>query len=414
MKTASVASAGLEISWWEQLKAFPALVWVVLFGTFISRLSYLMAWPFLVVFLYRDYGASETYIGAVLAASALVSGLAGTWMGYVSDKWGRKGVMISGGILSALTYAGIGSAHALWQFFVLMLAVGMMRPSLENPAKALLSDQFDSPKARELAQNARYFLVNAGGAIGPLLGIVFGLSHPQKLFYITGAVYLLYTLILLLAFMFCALKSHPLANSAQRLNLAQVVGVLRRDHLLGFLLIADILMLVAYSQYESSLPQVVTHSGIAQAGKWVGALILVNTVTIVVLQFPLLILLSRYALATRIRIGVALMAIAQPIFIFSGSHLPLGWLVGVFFLSAGESIVFPSMNVLIDTIAPENLRGTYFGVASLSILGFALGPLLGGWVLEYFGSGLLFSGCFVLVLASLALFGCASRRQRAQ
>lgn len=411
MKTASVASVELELNGWEQLKAFPVLVWIVLLGTFISRLSYFMAWPFLVVFLYRDYGASETYIGSILAASALVGGLTGTWMGYISDKWGRKGVMIFGGLLSAIAYTGIGAAHELWQFFALMLAVGMMRPSLESPGKALVSDQLDSPKARELALNLRYFLINAGGAIGPMLGIFFGLSHPQSLFYITGFVYLLYTLVLLLAFMFCSIKSHPV-HSGVRLNLTQVVGVLRRDHLLGFLILADILMLVAYSQYEASLPQVITHSGIAQAGKWVGALVLVNTVTIVLLQFPLLKLLSRYALATRIRIGVAMIAIGQPILIVSGSHLPIGWLIGVFFLSIGESIVFPTMNVLIDSIAPEHLRGTYFGVASLTILGFALGPLLGGVVLEYFGPELLFSGCFVLVVVSLVLFGSASRRYR--
>lgn len=47
--------------------------------------------------------------------------------------------------------------------------------------------------------NIRYFLLNLGGAIGPLLGVTIGLSSPQHLFYITGITYLLYTCWLFLA-----------------------------------------------------------------------------------------------------------------------------------------------------------------------------------------------------------------------
>lgn len=393
------------LHWAQHLNAFPLIVWVVLMGTFISRVSYFMAWPFLVVFLYHDYGASELYVGAILAASAFVGAFSGSWLGYLSDRFGRRLIMLGGCAMAGVAYSGIGAADKLWQFFALMLMVGLMRPSIEAPGKALIGDYLTHSKAREVALNIRYFLVNAGGAIGPLIGIYLGLSHPQQLFYTTGIVYLIYGGALGWVFCYYAPKMNKLATAQSKLRFSKVFQVIRADHGFALLLLAEICMLIAYAQYESSLPQIVSRSALAHAGDWVGYLVLVNTVTIVLLQFPLLSLLRHYRLIVRVRIGVMLMLLAPVILMFSSSQWPLGWLLGVFFLSVGESIIFPSLNVLIDQIAPDHLRGTYFGVASFTAVGFALGPLLGGLILQYSSAVSLYVLCFVLLGLSLWLFG---------
>ncbi|CAG9298451.1 MFS transporter [Celerinatantimonas diazotrophica] len=395
----------LALHWTQHFKSFPLIVWVVLIGTFISRVSYFMAWPFLVVFLYRDYGASELYVGTILAASAFVGAFSGSWLGYLSDRLGRRLIMLGGCALAGVAYSGIGAADQLWQFFTLMLMVGLMRPSIEAPGKALIGDYLAHPKAREVALNIRYFLINAGGAIGPLIGIYLGLLHPQQLFYATGIVYLIYGGALGWVFCYYTPKVQKLATEQSKLRLRAVLKVVRADYGFALLLLADICMLIAYSQYESSLPQIVSRSGLAHAGHWVGYLILVNTVTIVLLQFPLLSLLRHYRLIIRIRLGVILMLLAQVVLMFSSSQWPFGWLLGVFFLSVGESIIFPSLNVLIDQIAPDHLRGTYFGVASFTAVGFALGPLLGGLILQYSSAVSLYVLCFVLMGLSLWFFG---------
>ena len=58
---------------WERVQRFNFSVWTVLTGTLIARTSFFMAWPFLIVFLYQDYGASAIEVGGMLAASAVVN-----------------------------------------------------------------------------------------------------------------------------------------------------------------------------------------------------------------------------------------------------------------------------------------------------------------------------------------------------
>lgn len=85
---------------WERVKRFNFSVWTVLIGVLIARTSYFMAWPFLIVFLYQDYGTSAIEVGSMLAASALIGSVAGLYSGYLSDKFGRKWLMSAGCIIA--------------------------------------------------------------------------------------------------------------------------------------------------------------------------------------------------------------------------------------------------------------------------------------------------------------------------
>lgn len=51
----------------------------------------------------------------------------------------------------------------------------------------------------------------------------------------------------------------------------------------------------------------------------------------------------------------------------------------------GEAILFPTLNLQADHLAPAHLRGSYFGALSLAGLGFAAGPFAGGVLLQYLG-----------------------------
>jgi MFS family permease len=83
--------------------------------------------------------------------------------------------------------------------------------------------------------------------------------------------------------------------------------------------------------------------------------------------------------------------------------------VGIF--TVGEVIVFPAEYMFIDRIAPEHLRGMYYGAQNLSSLGGALGPVLCGFVLASQPPQFMFymlaafivaGGCFYLMGASFS------------
>ncbi|MEZ8739852.1 MDR family MFS transporter [Photobacterium swingsii] len=395
---------------WSRLSHFTPTVWTVLIGTLMARTSYFMAWPFLIVILYKDFQADAITVGGMLASSAVVGVFAGLYSGFLSDKFGRKWVMISGCMVAALCYAGIGFANALWQFFVLIMCCGLMRPMIEAPAKAVISDNLSNVKDRELAMNVRYFIINLGGAIGPLIGITLALKQPQVLFVITGGIYVLFSLLYWNCFrLYPEVKQQ---GASEVTHFGRTLRVVLKDRLFIKLLIANIIMMFVYGQYESSIPQIIVRSGLDNAAFFVSALVMVNTCTIILFQFPILRLLQRFPLFTRSQIGMGLMALSQVGFLMVPVDWPIGWLIACFVLSLGEVIAFPTLNVQIDKLAPAHLRGSYFGAAAIYSLGFAFAPLLGGVIIQMYGASELFFLCLGACAVMMVLYNAVSRHER--
>jgi MFS family permease len=319
---------------------------------------------------------------------ALGSALIGFYSGNLSDQFGRRALMIAGCAAAVVAYVTLALANSVAVFAIGAFLVGLSRSSLEAPGKALIADRVSEPGPRELAYHARYFLINAGAAVGPLLGVVFGLAAQQATFLITGAVYGLFTLALFEAFR----RSPEIRSSEAReaAKLARMVAVVGRDRAFLLLLAAMFLMLAAYSQQESTLVQYITlEAGDAAVGL-VTALIATNALTIVIFQFPFLAWMSGMSLAARNYIGMALVGTGFLLYIvIPVASLGL-WIVAVWILSMGESILFPTLNLQVDRMAPEHLKGSYFGAASLSGLGFSAGPLAGGFLLELVGGPVTF------------------------
>lgn len=394
---------------WERIRRFNLPVWTVFVGVLIARTSYFMAWPFLIVFLYEDYGASAIEVGSMLALSAVTGSATGLYSGYLSDKFGRKWIMVAGCIIAFFAYTGIGLASEVWHFYVLILMAGFMRPLIDGPAKAVIGDSLDDLKDRELALNIRYFLLNIGAAVGPLIGVTLALANPQMLFIITGVTHLLYSGWIL--FGIERKSSYTKPDRSQLPNFRQTLKVISRDRIFVLLMVANLLLMFVYAQLESSVPQVIVRSGIEDAAKLIALLMMVNALTIVLFQFPVLKLMEKLPLFTRTRIGMMAIAIGQLAFIFTPSQSALGWGVACFIVSIGEVITFPTLNVQIDRLAPAHLRGSYFGATALYSLGFALGPALGGAMVEWFGAQWLFGLCFAVSLTMIWLYWIAQHTE---
>lgn len=394
---------------WSRLGRFNHIIWTVLVGTLLARTTYFMAWPFLIVILYQDFQASAVIVGAILAGSAVVGSFTGLYSGWLSDKFGRKWVMVAGCVIAAFSYTGIGMATSVFQLFILVGMCGLMRPMIEAPAKAVIGDNLDDEKDRELALNVRYFLINVGGAIGPLIGITLGLAHPNILFLVTGGTYLIFGLFLFVSFAKSQSESLLSKSTSDVTSFLSTLRIISKDTLFIKLIAANLIMMFVYGQYESSIPQVIVRTDIIDAAKFVSGLILVNTLTIVVLQFPVLKLLENVPLFTRTRLGMGMMALAQLAFLMVPIDFPAGWLMACFILSVGEVIAFPTLNVQIDQLAPKHLRGSYFGAAAIYGLGFALAPLIGGILIQIGGATPLFIACFLLSVVMILLYKWAEK-----
>lgn len=267
---------------WAYLRQFPSLVWIVILGTFMVRTTFFMVWPFLSILLYRDYGLSATLIGAILGATAALSTLVSFYGGWLSDKWGRRNILLFGCLVSAASVALLGLSPKVGWLALGVIGSGLSYGLIDAPGKALMADNLAEPKARELALHLRYFLLNLGAAIGPLLGVTYGLSARQETFLLLSASYLLLGMVFVIGFRLAGCHTSQAAGPGMR----AVLRVLWQDRGFLLLIMANLLLMLVYAQFESPLIQYLTRAGTPEVERLIGWLVTTNALTIVMLQFP--------------------------------------------------------------------------------------------------------------------------------
>ncbi|MCC7009417.1 MAG: MFS transporter [Acidobacteria bacterium] len=368
---------------------WPPVVWVVIGGMFVMRTAFFMAWPFLAIILSRDFGMSPSGIGALLGGAFLVSALAGLWAGNLGDQFGPVRLMLAGCGLAAAGYGLLATGADVAAIAAGALLVGLSRAALEAPGKAIIADCLADRAQRDLAFHLRYFAINLGGAIGPLLGIVFGLTARQTTFWVTAATHATFAAVVAAVAVPAHAAAAPGARESRTFRAA--ARVLRGDRPFQLLVLAMFLTMAAYAQLESTLIQYVSGHDGAVGARLVTALLMTNTITIVLFQFPLLRLLSPYRVEARIHVGLALFVAGFIAYALLPVRGVVPWIVATWVLSVGEAILFPTLQLHVDRIAPSHLKGSYYGAAGLSAMGFGLGPLVGGVLLEHAGGSVTFS-----------------------
>lgn len=397
---------------WRQLQGFPPLVWIILLGSFFGRGTYFMVWPFLAILLYERFNLGAAEIGLILSASAVGAALLGFYVGALSDRCGRRSILLLGTAISCLAFALLAVAESLPAFVVAMSLCSVGRAVWEPPASALIGDLIPGRQARELALQVRYFLINAGAALGPMIGVWAGLSAQQETFGLTALSYLLLNLAFIWGFAHTASGRVARQRRDRSARFRDTLRVLGRDHMFLVVILANVLAFFIFAQADSSLVQYLTRAEAPDLVALISSIILVNAVTVMVLQFPLLSLLGPLPVTQRVLIGLAILALGQLWCALNPVDWYAGWLGAIFVVSVAEAILFPTMSVQVDQMAPDHLRGSYFGASSFYALGWALAPLAGGLILEWGSGPVLYAVMFVLCGAVGLLYALSNRLSR--
>jgi MFS family permease len=413
----------------QRFKQFPRLMWIFLFGSFITRGSYYMVWPFLAVILYEKFALTATEVGLILSSAAIISVFTSFVGSALSDRIGRNRLMYLTGVLYIISFSLLAEADTVSSYVIVMtlcsIATSLWRPL----TSAAIGDIIDDPQTRELAMQSLYFIVNVGCAIGPLAGVWLGLTGEQSSFYITAGAFAV-----LLIFLFWGFRQQAGAelntdkatsvsscssNSDEKDKLrspvvsrSQLMSILWQDKLFQCLILANILCMFIYAQMDSSLIQYLTRADAPNLLALISGMIFTNAMVIISSQFLLLKMMSGYSITSRIQFGLVLLMISQVWLALNPIDLFWGWIGAIIVISLAEAITFPTMNVHIDRLAPQHLRGAYFGAASFYEFGFALAPLGGGIMLDRFNGFWLFMFCAVLTVVVIYLYAILDRLPR--
>jgi MFS family permease len=95
---------------------------------------------FFVILRAQNLGNSLIYVALILVMFNLVYTLIATPAGMLSDKLGRRGLLIVGWLVYAAVYAGFAVANAPWQVWILFAAYGVYYGVVEGVSRAFVAD----------------------------------------------------------------------------------------------------------------------------------------------------------------------------------------------------------------------------------------------------------------------------------
>jgi MFS family permease len=334
-----------------------------------------------------------TVVGTVFAVFSL-SSVAGSLVGgALADRLGRKGMLLFGLVMSALTSLLMGLVDALTLFLAVTVVVGLLANAGGPAQQAMVADLLPEEKRAEGFGILRV-VVNLAFTAGPMVG---GLLAAQSylLLFIADATSSLITAAVVF---FVIRETRPEeGEEAAEETMAQTLGgyavALRDVAFLGYLA-ASLLMVIVYMQMHTTLAVFLRDvHGVAE--QRYGYLLSLNAAMVVLFQFPVTRWVGRYRPLLVMAAGTLLYALGFALYGFVAAYAL--FFVAMAIITVGEMMVTPVGQSIVARMAPAQMRGRYMAAYGFSwIVPTALGPLLAGLVMDnadprwvWYGAGLL-------------------------
>ncbi|MEG0473626.1 MAG: MFS transporter [Solibacillus sp.] len=353
---------------------FHPLVWIILSGTIFVRTASFMAIPFIALYLHNQLQASPLLIGLTIGIAPLFGTFGGLIGGYLTDRFGRKIVIISTVFVWSCTFLGFAVAPSAIYFVLLNALNGLCRSFFEPGTQALMIDFTEDAKKRRLF-SVRYTAINIAAVMGPLLGVwIASMSSAAVPFMITGIIYAIYGV-----FLFSVLNRYEMKQQKLAANhrVSAIFDAVRKDQKLLYFIAGGILITFGYAQFDSTLPQLIDMK-VEDGVKLFSYVIVANSITVLALQLPLTIMIEKMSIYISLKIGIAIFSVGLLLLGFSEN----AWMFigSMIIFSIGEIFCFPMMNAVIEEIAPVDQKGIYLGAGQLKNIGGFIGPIVGGWL----------------------------------
>ncbi|MGB3127849.1 MAG: MFS transporter [Pseudomonas sp.] len=358
------------------VRNYPRTVNLLLCATLMLTLAKAMTFPYLVIYLTRRFGLDITEVGLVIGSSLIVGSLLSVYGGFLVDRINSYRLLLGLSVLFVLGFVGTLLARDIWVFYSCLILINLAYAVIDIAVKAGFASLLPE-NARSEVFSIKYTLTNIGYAVGPAFGAMVAkldVSLPFMLSALLGAGFFL---------LYWRWGDRALATveaTQKPVSFLAVGRVLLRDQRLVCFTMGGLLSAVVYGQFTAWLSQyLVTTTTADYTYTVVSAVLTTNAVLVIALQYLIGRRISHRHLSRWLIAGLGMFMLG--LFGFALSTSVLWWVLAMAVFTVGEIIVFPAEYMFIDRIAPEPLRGMYYGAQNLSNLGAALGPVLCGLVL---------------------------------
>ncbi|MEA3391961.1 MAG: MFS transporter [Candidatus Marinimicrobia bacterium] len=369
------------------LKNIDKRLYPLMLGWLINSLGFGAIVPFMTVYFNTIRDVPMTTIAFFFLAAAIGRTVAQSVGGAVSDKIGRKGLMVWSQLSRAVIFlfAGIAIAKGstVWVLAGIILSQYWLSSFFQPVASAMIADILP-PKERSNGYALMRMAGNIGWGTGPAIGgFLFDVSY-QSLFYFTSATFLVAGL-----FVFFTIKetvdttvrpNGTMVRAQEPRGFGAMAAAFKRDKVFLFFCVVALLLFLTWGQFVSTL-SVFMKKGIGMSSTQIGWIYAFNAGLVIIFQY----FITQW---TKKKNHFILMMIGSLFFVFSYAFM--GWinsfgmmLFVMVFITFGEMFAGPSGNTIASNMAKRGQYGKYQGIySSISTLGWSLGPFIGGIMMD--------------------------------
>jgi MFS family permease len=157
---------------WRRYRALPRNVFAISLVSLLNDASSEIIYPLLPIFLSSTLGASARAIGTIEGSAESVSSLLKLYAGYLSDRLGkRKLLVVSGYALATLVRPLLAFANSWEQVLAIRLTDRVGKGFRTSPRDAMIADTVEVEQ-RGIAFGFHRAMDHGGAVIGPLLGYI--------------------------------------------------------------------------------------------------------------------------------------------------------------------------------------------------------------------------------------------------
>lgn len=318
-------------------------------------------------FVEDELGYGEFGVGLTVASFAVAAVFARPFLGRLTERFGRRALMMAGTLLAAAASIATGFATELWHVLVLRAVMGLGEAALFVAAATLIADL--SPPHRR-AEAASYFSVAVYGGIGlgPTLGEWVLADDRYTLTFVVAGLFAAAAAFTVLGVPRRVDRSSAPAASGERPPLFHTAALWP-----GLVLAAGI---AGFSVYSAFLPDYARTVGLPGAA---GLFLLYSAVSLT-LRIVGATLPER--LGERFMVTVALSTLASSLTLMAAVAQPWALWVAAAGMGVGMAFLYPSLMANVVNQVPETERAS--ALSSFTMF-FEIGTIVGGLALGALG-----------------------------
>ena len=369
-------------------------------ANFIDRLGGSLLFPFFALYITERFSVGMIEVGYLFAIFSLTSIVGGILGGALTDKFGRRSMLLFGLVASGLSTLLMAYIGSIAVFYTLAAFVGLLTNAGGPATQAMIADLLPEEK-RTQGYALHRVIFNLAVTIGPALG---GLIAARSYFLLFVFDAVISVIVAIIVFFGIAETKPALKEGQVEETVAQSVGgyrhILADGLFIAFLLISTIVTIV-YVQMNSTLGVFLRDQhGISPL--FYGYILSLNAGMVVVMQFWITRMLKNWKPMVLMAVGTALYAIGFGMYGFGSTFLWFAFAMVV--ITIGEMVLAPEGTALVARFAPEHMRGRYMGMFGFTWgIAFAVGPLAAGYIMENFDPNWVWYASFIL--ASVGALG---------